>query len=334
MKILGCNLNNEIEMKNEHPLVSVIIPTYNRANLLPRAIKSVLNQTSQNFELIIVDDGSIDETSKIVAKFTDPRISYIKFIKNRGKSAALNEGIKLSKGKYITFLDDDDEFFPQMLEKEVDAIKNTPNEIGFIIGVGISIKNGNILIFNKYKSLKKEDLYKAQLQYNTLALCGTLIKKICFEEIGFFNEKLFFGIDWEFMLRLLKKYNYKCIQIPVYKAHYEDPVNVFHITQNTKDNLSKRLNTYKIFLINHFTEIKKFRKILAKHYFRIAQTLYQLEKFRLAKKYFTLAFQTNPINLRYFIYNLNIRLKNKMNLFHNLLQLLFQKAENKILTYF
>jgi len=96
---------------NKNPKVSVIIPTYNRAHLIGRAIQSVLNQTYQDFELIVVDDGSTDNTNEVIKEFSqkDKRILYIKHDKNKGGSAARNTGIKAARGEYIAFQDSDDE---------------------------------------------------------------------------------------------------------------------------------------------------------------------------------------------------------------------------------
>ena len=105
-----------------NPLVSVIIPTYNRAQLLPRAINSVLNQTYHNFELLIVDDGSTDNTEGVVKSFDDNRIIYHKHKKNKGVLAACNTGWDLTKGKYNCALGDDDELLPEALETAVNKL--------------------------------------------------------------------------------------------------------------------------------------------------------------------------------------------------------------------
>lgn len=97
---------------------SVIIPTYNRAHVIERAINSVLNQTFNNFELIIVDDGSIDDTIKIIENIQDSRIGIIRHNFNKGQNEALNTGINASKGEYISFLDSDDEWLPSMLSMQ------------------------------------------------------------------------------------------------------------------------------------------------------------------------------------------------------------------------
>lgn len=98
------------------PLFSVTITTYNRSELLPRALESVLAQTFRDFELIVVDDGSTDDTRDLVAAYTDPRIRYV-FQENSGLSAARNRGVAASNGTYVTFLDDDDEALPEWLTR-------------------------------------------------------------------------------------------------------------------------------------------------------------------------------------------------------------------------
>jgi glycosyltransferase involved in cell wall biosynthesis len=112
------------------PKVSVIIPTYNRADFLPRAIESVLEQTYADFELVIVDDGSTDETADVVARYADPRIRY-HWQENQERSAARNEGIALSQGAYVTFLDSDDWYLPCKLACQA-AVLDADPEVGMV----------------------------------------------------------------------------------------------------------------------------------------------------------------------------------------------------------
>jgi glycosyltransferase involved in cell wall biosynthesis len=116
------------------PLFSVVIATYNRAGLLPRAITSVLSQTYQNFELIVVDDCSTDNTEEVVGAFKkDGRIIYHRLIENKGPSAARNKGLDLAKGDYIAFLDSDDELLPGALETAVSKFAElSPQGVGVI----------------------------------------------------------------------------------------------------------------------------------------------------------------------------------------------------------
>src|SRR5712692_9764325 len=112
------------------PKASVITPTYNRADFLRVAIASVLNQTFQDLEIIVVDDASSDRTAEVVRRFTDELIKYIRHDINKGGSAARNTGIKNSTGAYVAFLDDDDEWLPEKLGMQVDLLENSPAEVG------------------------------------------------------------------------------------------------------------------------------------------------------------------------------------------------------------
>ena len=104
------------------PQVSVVIPTYNRAHILGRAIDSVLQQTHRDLELIIVDDGSSDGTAALVRGIEDPRVRYV-HQQNRGVSAARNRGIAEARAEWLAFLDSDDEWLPQKLERQFSALR-------------------------------------------------------------------------------------------------------------------------------------------------------------------------------------------------------------------
>ena len=126
-------------------MISVIMPTYNRAYVIDRAILSVLKQTYRDYELIIVDDGSDDNTSTKVQRFEDERIIYIKLENNRGASFARNVGIKKANGEYITFLDSDNEWRPNYLENRYKSIEI--NNSDFVFGPTILHKEEKTLLF-------------------------------------------------------------------------------------------------------------------------------------------------------------------------------------------
>ena len=107
-------------MSAQPSTISVIVPTYNRGHLLERALRSVLTQTHQQLELIIVDDGSVDNTADVVSTYdADSRVRYIRHQDNLGSSVARNTGIRHAQGEYIAFLDSDDEWLPTKLEKQM-----------------------------------------------------------------------------------------------------------------------------------------------------------------------------------------------------------------------
>jgi Glycosyltransferases involved in cell wall biogenesis len=110
----------------ETPLVSIILPTFNRAHLLPRAVNSVLHQSYANWELLIWNDGSTDNTEAVLNSYTDIRIHYFADI-NKGYAHSLNQLILQTRGKYLAFLDDDDEWMPSKLEKQISILHRHPD---------------------------------------------------------------------------------------------------------------------------------------------------------------------------------------------------------------
>ncbi len=317
-------------ISTEESLVSVIIPTYNREKLLPRAINSVLKQTYQQIELIIVDDGSIDNTEDVVKEFSDSRINYIRFKENRGQPTVLNEGIKASCGKYIVFLDDDDELLPSMLKTGINALRNTPNKIGFAVGLGMIIRNGKISLFNTEKYTKNVNILKAQLQFCALSLAGTIIKRTCFQKVGYLNEDLILGNDWEFMLRLIKKFDYISVNKILYKAHYDDSLNISHICYDPRKNLTLRLRIYGVILHEYYEDLAKYRGFLAKYYFRIAQILYYNKKFEKSRLFLRKAILQNPLNPRYIFYFVLTLFRNKLKILFALEQRIFDKMGKNV----
>jgi glycosyltransferase involved in cell wall biosynthesis len=142
------------------PQISIITPTLNRAKLLPDAIRSVLKQTFKDWEHIIIDDGSKDNTEDVVRKFTDHRIIYVNRFKQRGISATRNLGIRLASGKYIAFLDSDDLLPPDSLAKRIRYLERHP---------------GTALVYGRMKTLKSAE-YKKKIQTMAKAAAGSQVK--------------------------------------------------------------------------------------------------------------------------------------------------------------
>ncbi len=203
------------------PLVSIIIPTFNRSRFLPRAIESVLCQTFQDFELVIVDDGSTDKTFSIVKAFRDPRIRY-EFQPNQGVSSARNLGIKNSAGTFLAFLDSDDEWMPSKLEKQLEALEDNP---GYMIvhTDEIWIRNGR-----KLNQKNKHRKYGGWIFSRCLPLCvispsSVLLHRKVFSSIGDFNEKLPVCEDYELWLRISSRYPVLLLDQPLLKKYGGHP---------------------------------------------------------------------------------------------------------------
>ncbi|MCB9026035.1 MAG: glycosyltransferase [Bdellovibrionaceae bacterium] len=185
--------------------VSVIIPTYNRAYCLKRAIDSVLAQSFINWELIIIDDASTDNTHDVVKAYNDLRIKYIKLKQNKGVSHARNQGIKLSQFKWIALLDSDDVWLPQKLEKQLLLIKNQP-ELKFVHCNEIWIRNEK-----RINPHKKHQKYGGRIYFHCLPLCcvspsASLIFHELFDQEGVFNENYPVCEDYDLWLRFFCKY--------------------------------------------------------------------------------------------------------------------------------
>jgi glycosyltransferase involved in cell wall biosynthesis len=188
------------------PTISVIIPTYNRAHLVGRAILSVLQQTYRDFEIIVVDDSSADNTEEVVKSFDDERIRYFKRNKNRGGAAARNTGVKLAQGKFIAFLDSDDEWFPEKLRKQIALINKSPDSVGAVYCLHYSQDDslGYIIRPSTY-SLGRGDVYYLLLNgwcppSTSLFMLHTRV----FEKSGLFDESLTSFQDYDLWIWVAK----------------------------------------------------------------------------------------------------------------------------------
>lgn len=192
----------------ELPKVSVIIPTHNRADLLPRAVSSVLAQTYQNFELLIVDDGSTDYTQDVIAGFSDSRIRAFRQETNRGQSAARNVGIANACGEYIAFLDDDDEFTPTSLADRVVALESAPPDVALVYGGTDCFDHNTGSLTPDSRSTLRGDVFESALTGQNIAITITmLVRTSVAREVGGFREDLPMGEDPHFVAQIAKKYH-------------------------------------------------------------------------------------------------------------------------------
>lgn len=202
--------------------VTIIIPTYNRAAVLEDSIQSVLNQTYTEYELLIIDDGSTDNTETVISRIHDNRLRYIKMPENRGVAAARNEGIRQAKYSYIAFQDSDDYWKKEKLEKQMAYLAGKP-EIALLYcpyecrkadGSIINVPDSNIPL-----SEKQGNIYKYMLRRNTIGTPGVLLRRECLDKTGLFCEDLTCLEDWELFLRISKYYEIGFQDEPLIKVN-------------------------------------------------------------------------------------------------------------------
>ena len=182
--------------------VSVIIPTYNRAHLIGRAITSVLHQSFKDFEIIVIDDGSTDDTRAVVMSFEDDRVVYERLPANKGVHEARNRGMELATGEYLAFLDSDDELLPQALERCVDMFSSLPEDVGVIHAAGRAYPTGELTGFNLESSGFVDWLdILCERRFRPLKNCLGIVKKSCAEGIKWEMQ----GLDFAFWRRIQKR---------------------------------------------------------------------------------------------------------------------------------
>ncbi len=216
---------NAFIVTHQNPDISVIIPTYNRAHTLPRAIDSVLAQSQKPREIIIVNDGSTDETNAVLADY--PGLCVIE-TDNNGVSAARNVGIEKSEGEWIAFLDSDDEWLSDKLEKQWDAICNDDKLICHTDEIWI--RNGK-----RVNQMKKHQKFGGRIYEKCLPLCvispsSVMIHKSVFDDVGFFDESLEVCEDYDLWLRICAKYPVLFMdeQLMVKNGGHEDQLSRKH----------------------------------------------------------------------------------------------------------
>src|SRR5215813_12102040 len=224
--------------------VSVIIPTHNRAEFLRSAITSVLNQTFQDFEIVIIDDASQDHTREVITNFNDTRIKFIHNQVSKGAAGSRNIGLMNTKHEYIAFLDDDDEWLPEKLKIQTHLLDNSPQEVGGVCTGCFTIEkaSGKVLSID---NLEMNDIYKG----NFITTSSILLRRECFEKCGLFDENMPTSSDGDMWIRISEKFSFKVIKDALvnYYVHensltldYEKKAKGLEILLEKYDNLFKK----------------------------------------------------------------------------------------------
>lgn len=263
-------------MKNTQ-LISIIIPIYNRAHLISKAIQSVLNQTKDNWELILVDDCSTDNIDEIILSYKDERIRYFKLDVNKGNAGARNEGVKHAKGKFIFFLDSDDEMHPETLYCFLKNYRANP-EIDYAFG-GYKTKNQETGEVREIFWEPKENVpFIKELKIGTG--CGLFVRKEIFEEVGLFDERLRVAVDTDWLIRL-DNIGFK----PTLLSDILVTVNV-HEGERVRKDKSNLLEAYNIIMQKNKELINNDRSLLEKFMYKLQWLNYHQGKIMQGNAFF------------------------------------------------
>lgn len=231
---------------SKQPVVSVIIPVYNRAAMVWRAVRSVLAQSFVDYEIIIVDDGSEDQTREIVERIEDQRIRLLIHPHNRGAAAARNTGMRAADGKYIAWLDSDDEWFPRKIEAQVNALMSASDQVK--------------ACYTAYERAEKDlsvpyiprmnDARKLYLSCDLGPGTTLMFERAVLSDIGFIDETLKRYEDAEWLLRYLSKYELIGVEEPLARVHDLSRPTAAEVELSAQLFLSRvmpRLRTYGVF---------------------------------------------------------------------------------------
>ena len=221
--------------------VSAVMPSFNTAAYLPQAIDSILSQTFSDWELLIVDDGSTDDTHSILSRFTDPRITVHKCPVNRGRSAARNTALAQAKGRYIAICDSDDVFAPTRFAQQVSFLDTHPD---------VAVVSGYIRAFSSSTTaLMQFPVDQASIRRRFergkmgVAHGASMVRVECFERLGGYCEDLSFAEDFELFRRFSRQYSFHTL--PTVLLDYRHEVGAASIRNWAQDGCAHRYALYR-----------------------------------------------------------------------------------------
>lgn len=294
--------------------VSAIITTHNRVDVLSRAIQSVLNQTYSNIELIVVSDGSTDGTDKLMDEYKDNnKIKYISYTPSKGGNYARNQGIINASGEYVAFLDDDDEWHPKKIEKQMEVIRED-GKIGIVyVGKNIIYVNQKIR-YNSITPLPADTAQSILINNFIGTTSSVLAKREIVVECGMFDENLKALQDYDLWIRICQQCHVGSVDEPL--INYYNYLNTNQVSGKTKlykDSIEYIENKYK-YLYNTLPEDKK-KEHQYDMYLLLAQKCARNNQGRQSREYLKKAYQIkkglNPIILSilsYFPFYVNLYL--------------------------
>jgi len=281
-------------MNVNNPFVSVIIPTYNRSHLTIRAVESVLSQTYKNLEIILVDDGSTDDTKERLHQYKE-RVRYI-YKENGGVCSARNVGIRNAAGSIIAFLDSDDMYEPQKIELSVRYLLKHPH-VGLVHTAAYFIDDDdNILDWKMHHVNKKTGWKKEKLVFKNFICNPTIVTlRKYIDKAGWFNEELIVTGDWDMWLRISEYCQVGSIDIPLSKYRITS-MSCYKNLDITSQETFYILEEF--FKRNSDVSYWCKRKSYSRHYLSMAECYLLKEDYQKMKEQYVLALKNYPFSLK------------------------------------
>ncbi len=274
--------------------VSIIIPAYNKAELTVKTVKSVLNQTYPHTEIIVVDDGSVDQTQKYLSEFKN-RIQYV-YKTNGGACSARNLGIRLAQGEFIGFLDCDDLYLENKVELCVDFLKRNP-DYGFVHTAAFFIDREEKIVgfYFHPKSQKQGWIADRLILGNYICNSTVIVRKSCLQEVGFLDESIFMPADWDLWLRLAEKFKVGYINKPLTKYRITDNYTFKRIEECQEE---EKIVLNKFFFRNQNSSSLYKNRVFSYFHLRYAQCYFIQDKHQRFKEEFWQTLKMYPLNVK------------------------------------
>lgn len=276
--------------------VSIVIPAYNKAALTVKTVESALKQTYKNIEVIVVDDGSTDNTQQLLYPYiSSNRIKYF-HKENGGACSARNVGIKLSTGDYIALIDCDDIYLPEKIELSINYLENNP-DFGFVYTRAYFIDEQDSILreYPNRKIIHSGWIAKQLLLRNFIPNSTVVVRKKYFEKTGLFDESVFIPADWDMWLRLSENYKSGYINLPLTRYRISSNYTLNNLEQSERE---EAVILEKAFKRNPGININFKNRIVSNMYLRSAINYLLTQDFNSAKDRFILSIRKNNFNIR------------------------------------
>lgn len=276
------------------PLFSVVIPTYRRPAMVKRAVESVLRQTERDFEVLVVDDASGDETPAVVAAVADPRVRYLCREVNGGAGACRNDGVAAARGEFVSFLDDDDEYLPEFLALTRATLEGSGAEVG-LSWSGIRwirrTQQGDVLEREERwepRYASREQAYLAFLANRHVGTnCGLTVKRATFLRLGGFDVSLRNAQDTDFLIRAVREYDFRVVPGNLV-------LGILHGGPSLRGALERKLHSYETIIAKHADTLATHPHIAAKLHYKAGWVAFHARRREVGRRHFRAAAARNP----------------------------------------